>query len=208
MRLKHLITTAILSATLLLSPFSFGKGSTFGGGGGRSSSPSFGGGYKSAPAPSAKSSYTSSNSSGTGKVSATDRAIAQKSAISPTASRQQAVEQFKAQNATKYTTRFDREPATRPSYIPRDYYGPGNTYHYVYYNPGYGGYGYWLGAQWIMYDALSTHANLYADSQPVYYGGDGGGGHVGRLIVIIFSLVFLVILIAVIYNVTRPSSRY
>lgn len=92
-------------------------------------------------------------------------------------SREKAVADFKAKNATKYTSKFDKEPATRPSYIPTTYRdSSGTTRNIVYDNRG-GGYGYWSGGNsglgtFIMFDALSDMVMLNAlmDKDGYYVG--------------------------------------
>lgn len=92
-------------------------------------------------------------------------------------SREKAVADFKAKNATKYTAKFDKEPATRPSYIPTTYRdSSGTTRNIVYDNRG-GGYGYWSGGNsglgtFIMFDALSDMVMLNAlmDKDGYYVG--------------------------------------
>ena len=190
---KHFIAALLLITMVASSPgantFSGSRGSSSfssgsSGSGSRSAAPS-------APAPSRSWGSSSSNSgktsSGWGGSSApklstskssnsssTDSAISAKSAMTNSVSRQQTVEQYKTQNATKYTNRFSNEPPTRPTYIPQQYVDPvQHTYHYVYYDRGYGGYGYWdLMGQFILYDALTEHANRYADTQTQAYASD------------------------------------
>lgn len=74
-------------------------------------------------------------------------------------SREKAIADFKAKNAAKYTTKFDREPTRRPDYIPQGRTERDGSYRPVYYDQQRGGYGYWdaLGT-FIIYDALTDAA--------------------------------------------------
>ncbi len=97
--------------------------------------------------------------------------------------RESAVADFKAKNATTYTSRYSVEPSSRPSYIPQSYNYGGRRVD-VTFNANYGGYGYWSGGnmgvgQFLLYDALSDAAmtntlmsrqNYYVGAAPVYHG--------------------------------------
>jgi hypothetical protein len=178
--IKHFVAVLLFVVMTVSSPgvttYSGSKGTSSFSSSRSSSAPS-------APAPS-RSTWGSSNNSSkntgwggsnapkvstsnSGKTSSTDKILSSKSAMTFTVSRQQAVEQYKAQNAANYTTRFSNEPPTRPTYIPQQYVDPvQHTYHYIYYDSGHGGYGYWdLMGQFILYDALTEHAERYADTQ-------------------------------------------
>jgi len=74
--------------------------------------------------------------------------------------RESAVADFKAKEATKYTSRYTTEPSTRPSYIPQRY---GNNT--IIYNQSGGGYGYYSGGgpglgTFILYDMMSDAVML------------------------------------------------
>ena len=78
-------------------------------------------------------------------------------------SKAEATAQFKKDNAAKYTAKFDKEPSSRPSYIPQST-KVGNQNVNVTYNNTYGGYGYMhptLGT-WMMYDAMTDAVMLSA----------------------------------------------
>lgn len=91
--------------------------------------------------------------------------------------RESAVADFKAKNASKYTAKFDKEPATRPSYIPTTYRDSTGTTRKITYDSRGGGYGYWSGGgsglgTFIMFDALSDMVMLNAlmDKDGYYVG--------------------------------------
>lgn len=68
---------------------------------------------------------------------------------------------FKAKAATKYTSTYKTEPATRPAHIPQST-NVGGTNVNISYNSQYGGYGYMhptLGT-WMMYDMISDAAMM------------------------------------------------
>lgn len=70
-----------------------------------------------------------------------------------------AVNDFKAKNASTYTSKYASEPATRPDHIPQTYKSGGNTYN-ITYDRSAGGYGYWNGGgpglgTFLLYDAMS-----------------------------------------------------
>ena len=76
--------------------------------------------------------------------------------------------------ASQYKSKFNKEPATRPDYIPRTYSNSGTSYN-VMYNRNSGGYGYWGGGgpglgTWMMYDALSDVAmySMLSNRHPTY----------------------------------------
>lgn len=87
---------------------------------------------------------------------------------------------FKKDNAGKFSSKYDKEPATRPSHIPQST-KVGNQNVNINYNSTYGGYGYMhptLGT-WIMYDMMSDavmmsammHSHGYHVGAPVAPGG-------------------------------------
>lgn len=121
---------------------------------------------------------------------------------------------FKADNAKetakggKYTSQYDKEPATRPAHIPTTYNN--NT---IVYNPSQGGYGYWSGGgpglgTWIMYDMLSDAAMISAMSHnhgyyhgPVYHNGSSGVGFT------FFSIIMIMVIVATIVIVVGAAKR-
>lgn len=137
--------------------------------------------------------------------SATDQALGRKvgQGGNTFSSRSDAVKDFSQKYGNNYKSTFPKEPGTRPDYIPRTTSVGGNTYN-VYYNQGYGGYGYMMGNQWMAYNVMSDavmmgalmnrHNYSYYDNGPGYgYGNrtyyrsssSGGGVFVGFLFIII-----------------------
>lgn len=127
-------------------------------------------------------------------------------------SRDAAVADFKAKEATKYQNKFTAEPATRPDYIPQKYKGNDGRSYDVTYNPSSGGYGYWSGGgpglgTWMMYDMMSdaimmntmmNRSNYYVGSPPaatVVHHNSGGvsAGTIFLICVCSFGIAFLVI---------------
>lgn len=68
-------------------------------------------------------------------------------------SRDAAVDKYRAANSTKFNTKFESEPTTRPSYVPQSTKVNGNDYP-VTYNQQYGGYGYNGPSGWNSYNPL------------------------------------------------------
>lgn len=161
------------------------SGSSFSSGGSRKSSTTF---SKPAPAPTVskpapaptyvKPAMTGAAVAGTAVVatssnppakatatSATSQAMAKQNAIGAKTytSRTQAVSDFKAQQASKYTNSFKTQPTTRPEYIPGSISRGGATYNVTYHNGGYGYYdhGRWSPLDLAMYmvvtDAMLDH---------------------------------------------------
>ncbi len=128
---------------------------------------------------------SSQNSSGATRSSApsssaTDAALARKvgQGGTPFGSRSEAVSDFQQKYAKTYTSTYSSEPSTRPSHIPDYTTVGGNSYH-ITYNSNYGGYGYWQGGRWTMYDALrdAVMVNALMGQHNYYYGGGGGYGY-------------------------------
>lgn len=132
-----------------------------------SSKPSSSSSFSSSPKPSSSNkswSTTSQTNTRVGsKVEASRYQEAVKSGKAFT-TRESAVADFKAKNASSFTNKFTSEPVKRPDYIPTNYTSGGKSYNIVY-NQTSGGYGYWNGGgpglgTWIMYDALSDMAMM------------------------------------------------
>jgi uncharacterized Zn-finger protein len=106
--------------------------------------------------------------------------------------RESAVADFKAKKASSYTSRYNSEPASRPTHIPSTY-REGGTNRTIIYNQSSGGYGFYnsLGA-FMIYDAMSDSQNLNKlMSQNNYYVGQPPSTHFGALSIffIILALV-------------------
>lgn len=123
--------------------------------------------------------------------------------MTPPKSRADYVNDFKQQNATKYTNSFKTEPSVRPTYIPQTY-----NNHTIIYNSTYGGYGYMDAVgTWIMFDALEHAAhhsyvgyqNTYA-AQPVVVTSSGSSW--------LAFFIFLVILVAVFAILSNRRNSY
>lgn len=112
-------------------------------------------------------------------MSAADRALAEKAKASGTSfqNRDEAVGQFRQKYATQYTTRYDSEPVSRPSYVPRSTYVDNRSYN-IYYDRTYRGYGYMdYYGHWRYYDPfldavilssiMSDHSYYYPPPQTV-----------------------------------------
>jgi hypothetical protein len=128
--------------------------------------------------------------------------------------RAEQIQEFKAKNASKYTSEYKQEPKSRPEHIPQTYTSGGNSYNIVY-NPGRG-YGYWTGGPglgtFMLYDAMSDAIMLnalmsrpaVATYTPVY--GAGGGSEVivtHSYVPQIFGLLFLAVFIGVVCYVIK-----
>lgn len=91
--------------------------------------------------------------------------------------RDAAVADFKAKNASTYTSKYASEPSVRPSHIPSSYTSNGKTYN-ITYNSSVGGYGYWNGGgpglgTFMLYDAMSDAVMMNTlMSRDNYYIGD------------------------------------
>jgi len=129
--------------------------------------------------------------------SSTDRALASKTVMTPKAQRSDIVNNFKTQNATKYTTTFVTEPTIRPAYVPQVYY-VGGMNRTVYYDYNHGGYGYWNAVgTFMLYDALTLEANRHAAyeiHQQNAYNYENGNGGSSILLVLLVTIVALVII--------------
>jgi hypothetical protein len=151
----------------------------------------------SAPATSSSSSFGSwfggkKSSPATNNASNTDKALSAKTAAnSNTKSRETLVNEFKAQNAAKYTNTFKSEPASRPSYIPQSKQFDG-VERPITYNVNTGNYGYWnaLGT-FMVYDALTDAAHNHATTVHHTYGpaqASSGGSAIGTVLTVILFL--------------------
>ena len=110
-------------------------------------------------------------------------------------------------------TRWDREPSTRPDYIPYGATLRNGSYANVYFNPGYGGYGYFdsLG-NWMMWNTL-----LNSGPRSYYYGGMPGGysgypRHYGSsnsfsLFGFLLGMTILVVLVIICVQIYRRQKR-
>ncbi len=116
-------------------------------------------------------------------LSAGDKALAEKAKTAGAnyRSREEAVQAFKAKEGAKYSTQFDREPPSRPAYIPETTNRGGNTYNIIYV-PQYRGYGYYHGGSWVPYSLWDDHSQVdrimrsgnYSHG-PVRHGGRSSG---------------------------------
>lgn len=109
---------------------------------------------------------------------------------------------FKNKYASKYTNKFDKEPATRPSYIPQSTNVGGQNVN-ITYNSTHGGYGYMhptLGT-WIMYDMMSDavmmssmmrHEGYYVGAPPAVYGYPSGASIFFTTLIIIVAVVVVI----------------
>ncbi len=109
------------------------------------------------------------------KISDVDAAASQKLAISggSKTTKQQAQESYKQ----KYSSTFEKEPVTRPNYIPNETRVGNTTYHVVYDNR-YHGYGYYDSfGRWMLYDAMADAAMasvIMSQPQRTVYVNPGG----------------------------------
>ncbi|HEV7406259.1 MAG TPA: hypothetical protein VGO11_25145 [Chthoniobacteraceae bacterium] len=115
---------------------------------------------------------------------------------------------FQQKHAAEYQSTFPTQPNTRPSYIPQTTSVGGNNYTVIY-NQSYGGYGYYMGGNWMAYNVLSDaimmdslmnrHNYAYGPSYaygsgPVYYQHSSGGGFfVGLLFIVILVIAAVVV---------------
>ena len=194
-KLLSLIVISLLCFNIQLDAKG-GGGSSSGGGGGSRSSSSFGSSSKSYSAPSSVSKPSTPSSStaskpstaqtqtSTRQTSNVERSKYEAASKSGTAfkTREAAVADFKTKNATKYTSTYISEPATRPSHIPTSYSSGGRSYTVIY-NQSYGGYGYWNGggpglgtfllynmmADSLMRDRMMAQQNYYVGNAPPVY---------------------------------------
>jgi hypothetical protein len=181
-----------------------------GGGSSWGSSSRFSGNSSGSTTNSGPSSSNSTQRSGP-TSSATDAALGRKvgQGGQTFASRSDAVKDFQQKHAADYKSTFPKEPSTRPDYIPPTTTVGGNNYH-ITYNSGYGGYGYYMGNQWMAYNVMSDaimmnslmnrHNYAYNDYGPGYGGGptyyhrsSGGGVFVGLLFIIILVIAAVVV---------------
>jgi len=147
---------------------SFGSSRSFSSSSSRSSSSSSrpSGGFSSSSSKPSSVKPSSSQSKSAFDKSQTARAIRPPTPPKP---KEQYIEEFKKNNASKYPTRFSTPPTQRPSYIP-----PTTTYNGqqqpIYYNQQAGGYGFLntLG-QFMIYDAITDVAlGAFQKDQTVY----------------------------------------
>jgi hypothetical protein len=126
----------------------------------RTSGTGWGASVRSTPAPASGSRWSSPSSradawspGGTSRLSAADAAFAEKAKSAGTAyaSRAEAVAAFRDRHAREYPTRYETEPAARPSHIPGAVVVDNRRYTVVY-DRGFGGYGYYVGSRWYDYD--------------------------------------------------------
>ena len=123
--------------------------------------------------PKTSSSFWSSSSSS--KATASDNNVYSKAKQSGLAftSKTAAIDHFKTQNASKYTTKFTSEPKAKPSYIPTSTTVGGKTVN-VTYNQTNGGYGYIhpVTGAWMMYDVMSDMVmmNMLMSNHGYYIG--------------------------------------
>lgn len=127
--------------------------------------------------------------------------------------RSQAESAFRQRNASQYSSKYPTQQSTRPSHIPQTTRVNGQTVN-VNYNAGLGGYGYFMGGQWILYSAMADAAmlsvlmsrnNYYYGAAPgAYVGGYSGGFWTGILIIGIIVAMFLFVRSAA----NRGSTRY
>ncbi|HEY3376932.1 MAG TPA: hypothetical protein VGL77_05495 [Armatimonadota bacterium] len=193
------------------------------GGGGRSGGGSFGGGRSSwggssrsysNPSSSPRTGWGSGSSSSWGSgsrssntrgASAADRTLYNRAKTQGTAfnSRTAAVSDFRAKYGSQYTSRYSREPARRPDYIPQTTQAGGQNVPVIY-NQSYGGYGFMspLTHAWIMYDIWQNQAMMnrmmagrgyYYGAPPVVHSSFNWGG----------LLFFLLIVGVIIYFIMR-----
>lgn len=85
------------------------------------------------------------------KMSSSDRTLYNKAKASGTVfnNRADALKSFKSTHASKYPTKFSSKPSVRPKYIPASIKKQGKPQKVIYRN---GGYGYFLGSMWFLYD--------------------------------------------------------
>ncbi len=123
-----------------------------------------------------------------------DKALYEKAKMSGTTfkTRDEAVKDFQTKNAAKYANKFSTEPKVRPDYIPGTTIVGGHSYTVIY-NPGMGGYGYYNGASWIMYDAMRDAAmmSMLMNQNHYYYGAPPASD--GGFLVLFFILLVVVI---------------
>lgn len=145
----------------------------------KSSSPAASNNSASSPTAKSSSSWFSKPQTSTRPQSSVDRQRYETAVKSGKTfqTRDSAVADFKATQASKYQNKFDREPTTRPDYIPQSYKASdGRSYNITFNN---GGYGYWSGGgpglgTWMMYDMMSDaimmetmmHRNNYYVGNP------------------------------------------
>lgn len=156
------------------------SGGSFSSGGSRPSPTAPSRATPTSPSPAASGKSSSGFSSGTSRSSTTpssttpvkpanstssvDKAVAQKAAQQGTVfkDRAQAQQRFTQDRASTYRNQFDREPPSRPGWVPQSYTIVGGPSVSVTYVPWMHGYGYWnpVTSSWLAYDIAQDQAML------------------------------------------------
>ena len=109
------------------------------------------------------------------------------------------ISEFKKNNEAKYSNKFASEPTTRPSYIPATTTTSTGVSVPVVFNANLGGYGYYVGSNWVMYDPLDVLAisafNSYASSYrpaPVIYH-DSAGSFAAVMSFVVFAVILIIL---------------
>lgn len=151
---------------------------------------------------SSSKSVTPQKPSVTTKSSGTDSKMSQslKTTSSSYKTKESAIDAFKKENAGKFTSKYEKEPSTRPTHIPQSTTVDGRSVT-VNYNSNYGGYGYMhpvLGT-WIMYDMMSDAAmvNSMAHHHGYGYAASGYNYSFGWFNSVIFTVVFICVLLII-----------
>ena len=117
-----------------------------------------------------------------------------------------AINHFKTQNSSKYTTKFAAEPKEKPSYIPNATTVGGKTVN-ITYNQSHGGYGYMhpVTGAWMMYDVMSDMVMMNAlMSNHGYHVGPAPVVYTSNSAVCMLTFVFAVCIIGfVIWTISR-----
>ncbi|MFA6508790.1 MAG: hypothetical protein WCT14_22015 [Treponemataceae bacterium] len=114
---------------------------------------------------------------------------------------------FKDRYGSQYGTKFASEPSARPAWIPQTSTIGGRNVN-ILYNPSLGGYGYMdsLG-RWMLYDAMADAVmmNSLMNRHDYYYGSPVYASHSSQFINFALTLLFMMVLAAVILNLIRRS---
>ena len=114
----------------------------------------------------------------------------------------QAISAFKNKYSSQYTSKFDKEPSSRPSYIPTSTIEGGKNYN-ITYNAQYGGYGY-MGpsGSWVMYDTMRDAAMLSVlmGNHNYYYGSPPPASGLAVAILFFISCFVFLLIVAFIFN--------
>lgn len=126
-----------------------------------------------------------------------DKALYRKASQAGTTfkTRSAAKEAFWKKNGSKYGSKFDKKPASRPDYIPQKYkLGNGREVD-VRYNPTYGGYGYLDGGKWFFYNTLADAAmmSMLMNRHNYYYGPPPASTSVFPTVIILVVIAFVVV---------------